>query len=555
MKLLTFLALAILGAAPAQAQLAQRNQLGITMGHVHLVVKDVEAQKRFWISEMGGTLVKNGSLELIQFPGVYVMLRQGEASGPPAGTILNHFGFTVKDMPGSLAKWRAAGLKIDPTENPNEVYLNAPDGIRLEVYGEPALPTPVSMNHLHYSASDVPGIKAWYVKVFGANPGRRPCIACLSRPSMIEAGDMPGVNLSFGGTNTAQQPTKGRAIDHIGFDVSNLEAFVASLEAKGIKMDSPVRQVPNSNVKVAFLTDPYGTYIELTEGLEPAASASASQSPQNSPQPTDRYATVNGLRLHYLDWGNPGRPPLIMLHGIGRLAHTFDHIAPRFTDRFHVIAVDMRGHGDSAWDPNAGYLVEDYTKDLEALVAQLQLRNLTLWGNSTGGRVVQVYSGLHPDNVAALIVEDVGPERPRSIADGFARQVQQDANGWASEDELVAQLRTGNQGISDDQLRTYAHFGTKRGPDGRIIWKRDPNLAKGFVETELWQYVRKISSPTIYVIGGRSAIVPAETQEQLKKTIQGVEIVTMPGLGHYPSQEKPAEFTAIVNAFLAKRRG
>ena len=104
MKLLTFLALAILGAAPAQAQLVQRNQLGITMGHVHLVVKDVEAQKRFWISEMGGTLVKNGSLELIQFPGVYVMLRQGEASGPPAGTILNHFGFTVKDMPGSLAK-------------------------------------------------------------------------------------------------------------------------------------------------------------------------------------------------------------------------------------------------------------------------------------------------------------------------------------------------------------------------------------------------------------------------------------------------------------------
>jgi hypothetical protein len=75
--------------------------------------------------------------------------------------------------------------------------------------------------------------------------------------------------LSFGPSNTAQQPTKGRSIDHIGFDVANLEAFVASLEAKGIKMDAPVRQVPNSNVKVAFLTDPYGTYIELTEGLEP----------------------------------------------------------------------------------------------------------------------------------------------------------------------------------------------------------------------------------------------------------------------------------------------
>src|SRR5262249_8442352 len=174
MKLLSCLVVAILGAAPAHAQLVQRNQLGVTMGHMHLTVKDVEAQKRFWISVMGGTLVKNGPLELIQFPGVFVMLRQGDASGPPAGTIVNHFGFTVKDMPASLAKWKEAGIKIDPTENPNEVYLNAPDGIRLEGYGEPALPTPVSMNHIHYAANDIPGIKAWDVKRFGANPGRPP---------------------------------------------------------------------------------------------------------------------------------------------------------------------------------------------------------------------------------------------------------------------------------------------------------------------------------------------------------------------------------------------
>jgi len=269
MKLLTFLAVSILGVLPAQAQLAQRNQLGITMGHVHLVVKDVEVQKQFWTAVFGGTVVKNGPLELIQFPGVFIMLRQGEASGPPAGTIVNHFGFTVKDMPGSLAKWKAANVEIEPTENPNEVYVHGPDGIRVEVYGEPALPTPVSMNHIHYAANDVPGIKAWYVKVFGANPGRRPCVACLARPTMIEAGDMPGVNLSFGGNARAQLPTKGHSIDHIGFDVADLAGFVASLEAKGISIEAPIRQVPNSNVKIAFLTDPYGTYIELTEGLEP----------------------------------------------------------------------------------------------------------------------------------------------------------------------------------------------------------------------------------------------------------------------------------------------
>ena len=132
-----------------------------------------------------------------------------------------------------------------------------------------ALPTPVSMNHIHFYPTDIPAIKAWYVKAFGANPGRRPCVGCISKPSMIEADDLPGVNLSFSPGRNAALPTKGRSLDHIGFEVSGLEAFVKTLEAKGIAIEAPIRQVPNSKVKVAFLTDPWGTYIELTEGLAP----------------------------------------------------------------------------------------------------------------------------------------------------------------------------------------------------------------------------------------------------------------------------------------------
>src|SRR2546425_11982613 len=82
----------------------------------------------------------------------------------------------------------------------------------------------------------------------------------------------------------------------------------------------------------------------------------------------DRYITVNGLRLHYLDWGSLDKPPFIMLHGISRVAHQFDHIALEFQRDYHVMAIDMRGHGDSAWSPDAAYLVEDYVKDLEAFV-------------------------------------------------------------------------------------------------------------------------------------------------------------------------------------------
>jgi pimeloyl-ACP methyl ester carboxylesterase len=266
---------------------------------------------------------------------------------------------------------------------------------------------------------------------------------------------------------------------------------------------------------------------------------------------SDKFITVNNLRIHYLDWGSPDKPPFIMLHGIGRVAHSFDHIAPRFKDKYHVMAIDMRGHGDSDWSPEGAYLVEDYVKDLEGFVEQLSLRNLTLLGNSTGGRVVQVYAGLHPDRVSRLVVEDVGPQRTNEIASAFARRVQQEDAGWASEDELVASLTRGGGSVSLELQRNYAHFGSKRREDGRIVWKRDPNLVKGFVPTELWQYVSKIKCPTIYILGGASSIVPSETQERLKSTLSDVRIVTMPGLGHYPHLEAPEEYLRVVQAFLA----
>src|SRR4051794_33491681 len=106
----------LLCATPAFAQLVEPNQIGLRMGHVHLSVKDVEAQKQFWVGAMGGKLVTNGPLELIEFPGTYVMLRKVDtAVEPNAGAIVNHFGFTVKDMPAALAKWKAAQLEIEPT--------------------------------------------------------------------------------------------------------------------------------------------------------------------------------------------------------------------------------------------------------------------------------------------------------------------------------------------------------------------------------------------------------------------------------------------------------
>ena len=267
--------------------------------------------------------------------------------------------------------------------------------------------------------------------------------------------------------------------------------------------------------------------------------------------PADRNVTVNGLNIHYLDWGSAGKPPLILLHGIARTARTFDHVAPHFTANYHVLAVDMRGHGDSAWDPQGSYVVEDYVRDIAALIAHLKLRNIVLWGNSTGGRVAQMIAGLHPELVTAVIVEDVGPERPREVSNSRADRMAKEAEGWATADDMLVQVKKENPRTPEPVLKELVRYGSKQRADGRIVWKRDPAILNGFVPTELWSTVRLIKAPIIYVLGGASTIVPLETQREIKTSLPQAEIVTLPGLGHYPSDEQPAQFLAVVDRFLA----
>lgn len=272
MKTRVLCALAAWTALPLAAQLAPPNDAGVTMGHVHLYVKDVEAQTRFWIDLMGGKAVTNEKLAMIQFPGVFLIVRQADPSGPPAGSVVDHVGFAVKDLPAAIAKWQANGLRVEQTgTNPNQRYVTAPEDIRIEIFGDPNLPVPVEMNHIHLypPKQDIPAMQEWYAKAFGAAIGKRESVA---RPgNWIDCDDLPGVNLSMSPSDNRRAPTAGRALDHIGFEVKNLEAFVKRLAAAGIQLDEPIRASANSQrVKVAFLTDPWGTRIELTEGLAPA---------------------------------------------------------------------------------------------------------------------------------------------------------------------------------------------------------------------------------------------------------------------------------------------
>jgi len=271
-----------------------------------------------------------------------------------------------------------------------------------------------------------------------------------------------------------------------------------------------------------------------------------------SNQPTDRFITLNGLRIHYLEWGDATKQPLVLLHGIARVAHAFDHVAPHFAQHYHVIAVDMRGHGESAWHAEGAYLVEDYTSDIEALIAQLQLRDVVLWGASTGGRVAQMVAGRHPAWVSAVIVEDVGPQRPQAVSNRRGGRMAREAEGWASAEELIAHVKTSQPRTPDVLLRHFVQHGARSRTDGRVEWKRDPAILKGFIPTDLWATIRNIQAPIIYVLGGLSSIVPPQTQQELQATLPRVQVVMMPGLGHYPSDEDANAFMAVVDRFLAQ---
>jgi pimeloyl-ACP methyl ester carboxylesterase len=164
-------------------------------------------------------------------------------------------------------------------------------------------------------------------------------------------------------------------------------------------------------------------------------------------------------------------------------------------------------------------------------------------------------AGLHPDLVAAVVVEDVGPERPESISKGRATRMGEEDKGWDSTGDLLAQNKNRYPCTADAILANFVEHASRRRDDGRIVWKRDPAILKGFVPTELWTTVRKIKAPIIYILGGVSKIVPPETQAELKQALPQAEIVTMPGLGHYPSDEKPEEYLAIVDKFLERSSG
>ena len=262
--LLVAVCVCVLLAAPATAQLAVPNEAGLTFGHVHLNVSDIELHKRLWVEHFGGVVVEKGPLTVVRFPNFLVALSEKEPSGGSQGSVMNHFGFKVRSTPKFLEKWKETGLRSDPiflgAEGHRNAYVMMPDDVWVELQEDQALPMEVFGYHVHFVTPDFLGLLAWYVDVFD--------LEALPRGRITTATNVPGMNMSFGNADNPTAPTKGRSVDHIGFEVDDLAAYIEKLKAKGVEFDIDYQEIDSLGLKIAFLTDPSGTYVELTEGLD-----------------------------------------------------------------------------------------------------------------------------------------------------------------------------------------------------------------------------------------------------------------------------------------------
>jgi catechol 2,3-dioxygenase-like lactoylglutathione lyase family enzyme len=247
----------LISALPAGAQLPAPNAAGVSAGHMHMMVRDPAAHKKIWVDLFGAQVVNSGSLELLKLPGIFLILSQGAPVEGSIGSSLDHFAFRVKDLAGTSAKLKAAGITLTRDDS-LEIVADFPDKVKVEFYPAPTLANPIEHFHAHFYAADVDGLRAWYAKHFGA------ATPTATNPNAM---GVPGMSLSFRKTETAQAATKGRSLDHLGFEVKDLEAFCKKLAADGVTFESPFRDIPAIGLKVAFLIDPAGTRIELTEGL------------------------------------------------------------------------------------------------------------------------------------------------------------------------------------------------------------------------------------------------------------------------------------------------
>ena len=253
-------------ASAASAQLTAAKEGPIVYGHHHIAASDIAAHLKFFADTLGGTRIKFGpqQVDVVKFPNVFIFFRNQKPTGGSRGTTVNHIGFSVPNLREALQRVGSTYPIVTPQEPtinnvppPVHAFVIGPDDVMVELIENKQQTTPVALHNVHFIGPKE--MRDWYVKVFGAKP---------LPPGRFLAADLPGVVLNFSISSDPVIGTSGRSIEHIGFEVRDLEAFCKKLEAMGIKLNVTYRQSEAFGLGIAFVTDPWGTSIELNEGLD-----------------------------------------------------------------------------------------------------------------------------------------------------------------------------------------------------------------------------------------------------------------------------------------------
>lgn len=276
-----------------------------------------------------------------------------------------------------------------------------------------------------------------------------------------------------------------------------------------------------------------------------------------SSQPVDRYLTIKGLKFHYLEWGNLEAPPMVLLHGRGGNAGSWVKVAPVFMDRYHVIAPDLRGCGQSEWDPNGNYPIEGFLDDLEQLFARLNLSSFVFVGHSMGANLSLLYTGRHPERISRLVLEDGGPMAEAHAKLAWKRPLPPlEFASWQEADEKIRKMYPWE--VTDEDLLRAHQYELKEEPDGRIVWRTDK---KGWLNPELdpepvmiegaWQAVKQLSCPTLIIRAGNNPILNPDDAEKMVAMNPNIRLVVIPNSNHNVHGSQFEAYIKALETFLA----
>lgn len=265
----------------------------------------------------------------------------------------------------------------------------------------------------------------------------------------------------------------------------------------------------------------------------------------------DRFVTVNGLRLHYLDWGAEGKPPFLLLHGGSAYAHWWDFVAPHFAEHFHVVALDQRGHGDSDHVDPPAYGTRHYLADLHQFIGSLGLHKPVLMGHSMGGHNALIYATQHAQDLSALILVDTDAAYPEAAVRFLRKLGEKPAKEFDSLAEAISrfQLLPRETFISEEKLRYLASFAFSQRPTGKWVAKLDRRtLFREPIDGR--PLLSHITCPTLFVRAEHSPIHSADKMDRLVAALPQGRWAEVKNSYHHVMLDNPEELVRVVREFL-----